>query len=1113
MSVVASASLDLLTDDVADVMSRVPSDPFSSDIVVVPNVGVRDWLQRELSQRLGAGRAGIVANVRFLFAQQFLDLVLGADSVDRVDTWDIEHLMWQVHRAIDGLGRASIPGASTRPLTVARAIADLFDRYSVHRPSMLRYWRVGRAVDAIEPLRDLPDHLRWQPDLYGEVCRRIAADSPADRLARLDQLIDEFGLSELIPERVVLFGFVTMNATMRRVVEVLANHREVHLHLLHPTTIDPSERQADQRRLTLRDHGIESEKGNPLLARWARPSMETRQLIPGSWRFLDNGNDRTQPTCLETLRRSIIDDRAVETSAAVPSPTILDHGDGSIQVHACHGQVRQVEVLRDALLHLLCDDPTLTLDDISIQCPDLVSFAPIIPAVFRSGQSAVPGASPPLDVTVSDRVLAGDNPYEDAFWSLLALARSRCSVSEVLTMLSAAPVRRRFGIDDETFARATEWFDELAVRFGLDVGHRSKWNVPESISRGTWDDALDRLFMGLAVPAETPFQGPGGIVPFDDVAVTDAPALARIAEFVSQVSRLAHELDDSRSIADWTRILRSVVEDFFDRSETQEFSCSNLLEAIGRLDEAARRADSALEETFGFEEVTAILQDLASSRSSRPRLRTGAITVTELLPQQGVPYRVIALLGVNDAMFAGGGTRGDDILSLSPCVGEPMPMAAGRLQLLNVVLAARDALVITCNGANINNNNEIPLPVPVQEILEVTGVLLSRDEDSRRGSIKVLTKHPRQSYAPQSLKRGGLRADRPFSFDPVALDVHALQAAHPSPIMAGRRSNRDVSLPARVTIEDMRRAITKPADHFLGTVLGTTLPERDVGSGNDFIDLWPTSLESYRVGDELLDEILRSGSDPHDVVTRLAWESSLSGRFPPGRLGEVEALRIADEVVSVLNGLPDDKRRPHEHRAIEVSDVLRPGSTSETVTGSVDDVLDHELIRVSFARFKESRLLGPWVDLALVTLSDPEEPWKVRLVARGESGKGVMRLFSLVGRGPSQRKATAERVVTTVLDLMTCQLRGRVPYLPETSWTMTRKSLEAARSVFETERKESNAVRFLFNRVPWDDYLAEPVQEGDPTGTTDTRAERFAELIWGTFTGTVDWSSPAEDHE
>ena len=61
---------------------------------------------------------------------------------------------------------------------------------------------------------------------------------------------------------------------------------------------------------------------------------------------------------------------------------LLAGGDDSIRVHSCHGRSRQVEVLRDAILHLLEEDPELQPRDIIVMCPDIEHFAPLIQATF-----------------------------------------------------------------------------------------------------------------------------------------------------------------------------------------------------------------------------------------------------------------------------------------------------------------------------------------------------------------------------------------------------------------------------------------------------------------------------------------------------------------------------------------------------------------------------------------------------------------------------------------------------------------------------------------------------------------------------------------------------------
>src|SRR5204862_3517048 len=70
-----------------------------------------------------------------------------------------------------------------------------------------------------------------------------------------------------------------------------------------------------------------------------------------------------------------------------PARRVVADDDTSVQVHACHGQARQVEVLREVLLGLLADDPTLEPRDILVMCPDIETYAPLITAAF--GMAAV----------------------------------------------------------------------------------------------------------------------------------------------------------------------------------------------------------------------------------------------------------------------------------------------------------------------------------------------------------------------------------------------------------------------------------------------------------------------------------------------------------------------------------------------------------------------------------------------------------------------------------------------------------------------------------------------------------------------------------------------------
>ena len=80
--------------------------------------------------------------------------------------------------------------------------------------------------------------------------------------------------------------------------------------------------------------------------------------------------------------------------------------DLSVQVHACHGTARQVDVLREVLVGLLEDDPTLEPRDILVMCPDIETYAPLISAGFGLADVAREDVGHPahrLRVRLADR--------------------------------------------------------------------------------------------------------------------------------------------------------------------------------------------------------------------------------------------------------------------------------------------------------------------------------------------------------------------------------------------------------------------------------------------------------------------------------------------------------------------------------------------------------------------------------------------------------------------------------------------------------------------------------------------------------------------------------------
>ena len=287
---------------------------------------------------------------------------------------------------------------------------------------------------------------------------------------------------------------------------------------------------------------------HPLLAALGRDVRELQlrlAAVPAHRHRTIPRPDEPPATLLQRLQRDLRDDRrhAADTSS-VPAT-------GRVQVHACHGPHRQVEVLREIVLGLLADDPTLEPRDVLVACPDVETFAPLVSAAFGLDPDGVPDdrghPGHRLAVRLADRALRQVNPLLDVAGRLLELADARLTASEVLDLLAAGPVRRRFGLDGDDLDRLRDLATRAGVRWGLAAAHRRPYRL-DGFPQNTWAAGLDRLLLGVAMEGE---RWLGTALPLDDVESGDVDRLGRLAEFVDRLSAALDDLSGERPLAAW----------------------------------------------------------------------------------------------------------------------------------------------------------------------------------------------------------------------------------------------------------------------------------------------------------------------------------------------------------------------------------------------------------------------------------------------------------------------------------------------------------------------------------------------------------------------------------
>ena len=959
----------------AQVLSDPMADPMASEWIVVTTAGVQRWLGLELARRLGSSGAdrsdGVAANLDMIFPGTLARRVLSPDTDRANDPWHLDRLAWVVLDVLESSAAATdtrlgplnrlAPGATRWGR--ARRLADLFDRYLLHRPSMLDSWAGGRDVDGAGT--PLPDRAAWQPHLWRLVHARIGVPSPAERHAERLAEIRAGDCPSDIPERVSLFGLSTLpgGAPFLELLEALGTQRDVHLLAHQPSpamtrAVTESASMAQHRAV----HRIEDRSGelvsHPLLLSWACPARESLVLLAGHLTELasDEPGEVVEPT---TLLEKVQHDLHTDTAPAGDfSP---DRSDRSIQIHTCHGNTRQVEVLRDQILHLLADDPTLTEDDVVVFCPALDEFAPLIESVLGppagsaeySDETTMPGV-PTLSYRLTDRSLRATYPLLGALGALVELLDSRFSDAAVLDFANLGPVRERFELEDEDLTTLADWVDKANTRWGLDGAHRVRWGIPASYEAGSWRSAIDRLLLGIAVSDDPNALAVGRILPIG-VEGSDTAVVGRLADMVARLADLADAVQGTRPAQEWLRLLQDAAATLFavdPDSVWQQTRLANVLEDL-----AAQAVIGS--ETCGVGLALADIRNLLGSQlqgtAGRSDFFRGGVTISSPTPLRGIPYRVVCLLGMDESAFAAGSPNGDDLTTADPRLGDRDRRSDARQSLLETVLAAREHLVVIRSGRSVVTNQPVPAAVVVAELVGV--VTDTIDPAVRQSAISRLTiTHPRQSFDERNFGTVGSPSveaglDGPWSFDPVARAGAAsrLVSAQAPPFLAAALAD---TTPAVIALADLREFLVNPPRWFLRSVLEVSLPEppnRDTGKliaptigasgvprsapGRDLV-LTLEALDGWGLRNRFLVH-RRAGGDAQSFLRR----ERAAELLPPGRLAQAElaeAEALIDALMGALAGLGASEPTT-EHRPI---DITLPNGTR--IVGTVaDDGGDH----------------------------------------------------------------------------------------------------------------------------------------------------------------------------
>jgi len=1001
LSLHTSNRLERLTDQLAELIADPLRSALAPEIVVVQSNGMRRWLEQQVAER-----HGICSNVQFPFPQKFFhDLLQNAFPQAKATTlFDQDVMTWRIMKHLPRLATRPefvavanyLRGERTelRAYELARRIAHVFDQYIVFRPEMILAWDTGEGKD-------------WQHILW----RELQQAAPGQHQAALGlQLIDAIKRDRApVPERVSIFGVSTLPPFYISLIGEISTHCPVHLFVMEPTPLwwgDIRSKREKARAKQPELFGFDEEVAgdNELLGANGKVGRDFLNLIadlmPAAQQEDFVSPVKTESGAASVLREIQNDIFELKSGTAQVKRSIAPT-DRSLQIHSCHSEVRELEVLHDRLLDSFQHDPALKPKDIVVMMPDVSVYAPFIDAVFGVPENP----KHKIPYSIADRELRASSGIIDTYFRILEIVSGRFRASEVFAVLEAPAVQRCFQIAPPDMEKIRRWVDQCAIRWGIDAQHRARLGLPP-FAESSWRHGLDRMLLGCAL-RPTARQLFDEILPFDEIEGSDVEVLGNFVEFVERLFSRANGFSKPRPLSEWQDDLRDTLDAFFEVDEAAQHELNRLRSAIAALGEISVAAQS--ETPIPLDVAIAQLENSLEESSSGAGFLSGQLTFCALKPMRNIPFKVVCLLGLKDSAYPRHNRApGFDLVAQHPKRGDRNIRDSDRALFLEALLSAREVFYLSYVGQSLRDNKPLPPSVLVSELLDYVA------ENFDVAIDKLVVRHPLQAFSSRNFAgEDGLFS---YSADNCAAGIISEKHRSEAPPFFDQPLDEPEEEWREVEILHLVEFFSHPAKFFARHRLGIELPRhREEVEDREPFDLH--SLDRYSIEQQLLDDAL-DAVDPESAFASVR----ASGVLPPGGIGRLKFDELCANVTTFAEAI-----RQQVAEQAQPAIIIHAEIGDFSLGGRIDRIRGDTLLHYRLTKLKTKDFVRIWIEHLARNLTEQ----KPALLFGNEEEETAGYAFPPVDN--------AREVLTDLLAIYWGGLREPLPLFPRSSWTFVER--------------------------------------------------------------------------
>jgi len=1029
----------------AAVLADAPENPMVSEWICLQSRGMKQWVTASLADNFG-----VSANTAFVFPKQVVAHVLSSvrDPDDGKPAINDSFFFWSV---LDQLMKNDITkdfsqvssyikndDTGKKKFQLAKRMATLFDDYMMYRSDMLMDWEKSETI-----LTSGDPETVFQAAFWKQAVDGLCGPHIAFEIDRFLKNSNGAGFDKKnLPDRISFFGISALPPVFLQVIEKISNVIDIYLFLLVPSNLFffdmKSKRQEQKEAIKSQTHeetdletsletglGIglangmkigpanelanelaneffPEEMANPLLSSLGTSGQHFLKQIetynyhePGPELFFDPLMENTieEKSMLAVLQSDILN-CVHRKSETMDPPISVQKNDTSVCIHACHSPMREAQVIKDLLLDTFAGHSDIAPHDIIVMMPDIESYAPFIESVFFLEDR--------LPFSITDRKKRSESESLAAFLSILALQGARLEQKQVLDIMAFESVAKKFGFETIDLTNIEKMLTDANILWGKDGAHREGFGMP-GYKENTWQFGLERLFLGMAMPGhhQVPIQD---VLPCASFEGSDLEVLGKLSRFCNAFFSCLKSLDQPRSIEKWCGTLMDISETMIGQNAQNNSDMAFLYQQIDEIRTGALAA--GFEEKLPFDVIQSLIIQQLDLKVSQGKFLAGKITFCNIMPMRSIPYKVVILMGMDEAAFPRQVFGpGFNLMKKNVRLGDKNERLEDRYLFLETLLSVRQKMIITYTGLDIRDNSPIPCSGVVSELMDVMA-----DSFEFPDGYAYHVSHPLHPFNAAYFKDGGPFFS--FSADNFHISTALQKATYlqstlgkPSFIQPTEIENMPANINSQqpgferqiepapiISMDEFIRYFRHPVEWMVKRHLKIVFPknESDIRDRENFsLD----GLDQYALGSWLIEKQAQP-ENRNDFYPTL----KAMGSLPYGKKGKAEYQKL-----QLLAGPVMEAAQPIFSKKILLPIVQQVKIEDLTINVHLKDIRQDGLTIVSFGKLNSARLLFAWIQhLFLNVCANETYPARTRLIGRDPNGK---KQVSVIEFEPCQERA------------------------------------------------------------------------------------------------------------